>query len=65
MTPFFYLISAFFSRLHNELLTAGYTHYGILVARQLPVEVIVNNLGKLLANNRVEDLRNQLIWLSG
>lgn len=53
-----------FARLHNEMLTEEYKHFGIIVARQLPVGVIVKSLCKLLANNRAEDLRNQLIWLT-
>lgn len=54
-----------FARIYYHLLSMGQSHSGITVSHQVPVGVVVvKNLCVLLAHYRVEDLHNQLIWLT-
>lgn len=53
-----------FARIHYHLLSVGQSHSGIIVSRQFPVGVVVKNLCVLLSHYRVEDIHNQLIWLT-
>jgi hypothetical protein len=52
-----------FVKLHEEFLSAGYRHSGILLSKQLPVGIIVKRLLKLLSRLRTDEIENNIIWL--
>jgi predicted nuclease of predicted toxin-antitoxin system len=53
-----------FVKLHDEFMTAGRHHSGILLSKQLPVGIIVKRLLKLLSHVRVDEIENNIIWLN-
>ncbi|MGD0237096.1 MAG: DUF5615 family PIN-like protein [Syntrophorhabdales bacterium] len=53
-----------FAKIHLEYARNGRQHSGIIVARQLPVGVIVAALLRFLSSSKGRDVRNVLIWLS-
>lgn len=53
-----------FVKLHDEFVTSGRHHSGILLSKQLPVAIVVKRLLKLLARLHREDMENNIIWLN-
>ena len=56
--------AADFARLHLTFVGTGKKHGGIILAKQLPIGVVVRAMLNLLSGSRAEDLRNRLVWLS-
>jgi predicted nuclease of predicted toxin-antitoxin system len=52
-----------FVKLHEEFLSSGRRHSGILLSKQLPVGIIVKRLLKLLSRLRADEIENNIIWL--
>ena len=53
-----------FAKIHVEYSRSGKQHSGIILAKQLPVGVIVGALLRFLSSSRAKDVKNPLIWLS-
>ena len=53
-----------FLKLHDEFMTAGRRHGGILLSKQLPVGIVVKRLLKLLSRLRSDAIENNIIWLN-
>jgi hypothetical protein len=53
-----------FAQLHSQTLERGDHHFGIVVSRQSAIGVVVRQLAALTSARSVDDLRDQLIWLS-
>ncbi len=53
-----------FAKLHDEFVTTGRHHGGILLSKQLPVGIIVKRLLKLLSHLPDRELKNNIIWLT-
>ncbi len=53
-----------FVKLHDELMTAGRHHSGILLSKQLPVGIVVKRLLKLLSRLHVDKIENNILWLN-
>jgi predicted nuclease of predicted toxin-antitoxin system len=52
-----------FIKLHEEFVTSGRRHSGILLSKQLPVGIIVKRLLKLLPRIHLDEIENNVIWL--
>jgi predicted nuclease of predicted toxin-antitoxin system len=52
-----------FVKLHEEFLSSGHKHSGILLSKQLPVAIVVKRLLKLLSHLRTHEIENNIIWL--
>jgi hypothetical protein len=53
-----------FVKIHNRYEEEGKEHSGLILAKQLPIGVIVKALLVLLADRRSAQSRNTLMWLS-
>jgi len=53
-----------FAKIHLDYVIKGKEHGGIILARQLPIGVIVKALLKLLSSSKIKNIQNQAIWLS-
>jgi len=53
-----------FVKLHEEFMTTGLRHSGILLSKQLPVGFIVKRLLKLLSLLHVDEIENNISWLN-
>jgi predicted nuclease of predicted toxin-antitoxin system len=53
-----------FFKLHDEFVTTGRHHSGILLSKQLPVGIVVKRLLKLLSCLPVDEIENNILWLN-
>jgi len=53
-----------FVKLHEEFMTTGRRHSGILLSKQMPVGIVVKRLLKLLSRLPVDAIENNISWLN-
>ena len=52
-----------FAELHQQFLTCGEHHSGIVISAQVGIGAVVKALCRLLSNLTAEELHDQLVWL--
>ena len=52
-----------FAKLHEQWLSAGKDHCGIIASKQLNLSETIHKLNKLLFSKKAEEIKSQLIWL--
>lgn len=57
--------AADFYKLHSEFLKKGIEHSGIILSKQLPIGKVIKSLLKLISDIKEQDIKNNIIWLSG
>jgi hypothetical protein len=53
-----------FFKIHLEYIKKDKKHSGIVLAKQLPIGVIVKSLLKFLSSSKAKNVHNQITWLS-
>jgi uncharacterized protein with PIN domain len=52
-----------FNRLHSALASKGSRHYGIILAKQLPIGETVKRLAKFLFSHTSGEIENNIYWI--
>jgi len=52
-----------FNRLQSALISSGGRHFGIILAKQLPVGETVKRLAKFLFSHHSEEIKNNIYWI--
>ena len=53
-----------FVKIHLDYVREGREHSGIILARQLPIGLIVTAMLRLLSSSKAKNVQNKVVWLS-
>jgi uncharacterized protein with PIN domain len=53
-----------FAKIHLDYVRKGREHSGIILARQLPIGLIVAAMLRFLSSSKAKNVQNQVVWLS-
>lgn len=52
-----------FSKLHNEFINMGKSHYGVILSKQIPIGENIKRLTKFLFEHKDMKISNRIFWI--